>query len=179
MMIFRPRPILALCGAACLIAFTPYARRPPAELGALVRTGLPPNASDAGDDRRVDKLAPFASADPNVRYAPPLDAASSDANLAAQFAYADIPDAAPPPADSVGSADVPSAPTPAPATGALGATASDANLAAQFAYADIPDAAAPPAASAGAAPVRARARPCNGDAAPDASAQLGGRGVVQ
>jgi soluble lytic murein transglycosylase len=150
MMIFRLRPILALCGAACLIAFTPHARRPPAELGALVRTVLPPNASDAAADRRVDKLAPFASADPNVRYAPPLDAASSDANLAAQFAYAYIPDAAPPPADNVGPADVPSAPTLAPATGALEAAASDANLAAQFAYADIPDAAAPPAAGAGA-----------------------------
>ena len=84
----------------------------------------------------------------------------SDANLAAQFAYADIPDAAPPPADSVGSADVPSAPAPAPATGALEATASDANLAAQFAYADIPDAAAPPQpAPAPRRPVRARARP--------------------
>ena len=177
MMIFRPRPILALCGAACLIAFTPYARRPPAELGALVRTASP-NAIAAGDDRRVDKLAPFASADPNVRYAPPLDAASSDANLAAQFAYADIPDAAPPPADSVGSADVPSAPTLAPATGALGATASDANLAAQFAYADIPDAAAPPAASVG-APFAPALAPATETPPADPSAQLGGRGVVQ
>ena len=35
MTIFRPRPILALCGAACLIAFTPYAPRPPEELGEL------------------------------------------------------------------------------------------------------------------------------------------------
>ena len=35
MTIFRPRPVLAICGAACLIAFTPYSRRPPAELGAL------------------------------------------------------------------------------------------------------------------------------------------------
>ena len=129
MMIFRPRPILALCGAACLIAFTPHARRPPVELGAP---------------------APFASADPDVRYAPPDDAALSDANLVAQFADADIADAAPPSADSVGSASVPSAPAPAPATGALEATASDANLVAQFAYADIPDAAAPPTASAGA-----------------------------
>jgi soluble lytic murein transglycosylase len=136
MMIFRPRPILALCGAACLIAFTPYARRPPAELG--------------GRDQAA-RLAPFASADPNIRYAPPDEAALSDANLAAQFADANIAETAPPPADSVGPADVPSAPTLVPATDAPDATASDANLAAQFAYADIPDAAAPPTASAGTA----------------------------
>ena len=56
------------------------------------------------------------------------------------------------PRTALGPRIIPSAPTLAPATGALEATASDANLAAQFAYADIPDAAAPPTASAGAAP---------------------------
>jgi soluble lytic murein transglycosylase len=144
MTIFRPRPILALYAAACLIAFALHALRPPVELGAL-----PIPAHSTAPDSRVDKLAPFASADPNAHYLPALDAVSSDANLAAQFADADIPDAAAPPADNVGSADAPSA--AAPVTGALEATASDANLAAQFADADILDAAAPPAARADAA----------------------------
>ena len=35
MTIFHPRLLLAICGAACLIAFTPQWRRPPAELAAI------------------------------------------------------------------------------------------------------------------------------------------------
>src|SRR5208282_4538546 len=83
---------------------------------------------------------PFASADPDALYqAPQPEARVSDADLAAQFAYADIPQAAPP-ASAVASAP------------AAGAAQSDANLAAQFAYADIPEA-PPPAVGLGSAGV--------------------------
>ncbi len=177
MTIFRPRPVLAICGAACLIAFTPYSRRLPAELGALdqvaggvrgapVHASPPLNATDGDDGQpaqlqipaqsisRVNKVGTFASADPNAIYQPPQPEASvSDADLAAQFAYADTPEAAPA-AASVGSAGVASA--SAVATGSAGTPAdgaqSDANLEAQFAYADIPDA-PPPAIGLGSAGV--------------------------
>ena len=101
MTIFRPRPILAICGAACLIAFTPYCA-PPARRaraldqvaggarGAPVHASPPPNATDADDGQaaqlsdpgervrysRVNKVAPFASADPNALYQPPQPEAS-------------------------------------------------------------------------------------------------------
>ena len=35
MTILHPRLLLAICGAACLIALTPQWRRPPAELAAI------------------------------------------------------------------------------------------------------------------------------------------------
>jgi len=178
MTISRPRPILAMCGAACLIAFTPYAPRPPAEpenqiadsaLGAFVHAPSPPNAAGADDGQaaqlsmptetrtvnsRVNKVAPFASADPDALYQPPQpEARMSDADLSAQLAYADIPEAAPP-AVSLGSAGVvsTSAVASAPAAPPASAAQNDANLAAQFAYADIPEA-PPPAVGLGSAGV--------------------------
>ncbi|HKI16223.1 MAG TPA: hypothetical protein VKA12_14680, partial [Roseiarcus sp.] len=176
MTISRPRPILAMCGAACLIAFTPYAPRPPAEpdnqiadsaLGAFVHAPSPPNAAGADDGQaaqlsmptetrtvnsRVNKVAPFASADPDALYQPPQpEARMSDADLSAQLAYADIPEAAPP-AVSLGSAGSTSAVASAPAAPPASAAQNDANLAAQFAYADIPEA-PPPAVGLGSAGV--------------------------
>ncbi len=118
MTIFRPRPILALCGAACLIAVTPYAPRSPGELGSSMRSPaarpalslLAPTAphTSAGDEQSAKwsvaapltfseahpvDMAPTASAAIGFVRAPPAEEAQSDANLAAQFAYADIPEA--------------------------------------------------------------------------------------
>ena len=138
MTIFRPRPILALCGAACLIAVTPYAPRSPGELGeldqvagrapgALVLAPTAPHTS-AGDEQSAKwsvaapltfseahpvDMAPTASAAIGFVRAPPAEEAQSDANLAAQFAYADIPEA-PPPAVGLGSAPFGPAIAPAP-----------------------------------------------------------------
>ena len=58
-------------------------------------------------------LAPTASAAIGFVRAPPAEEAQSDANLAAQFAYADIPEA-PPPAVGLGSAPFGPAIAPAP-----------------------------------------------------------------
>ena len=139
MTIFRPRPILAICGAACLIAVTPYAPRSPGELGELDQVAghapgalvLEPTAAHttAGEEQSakwsvaapltfseahpVDMTSTASAALASVR-APPAEEAQSDANLAAQFAYADIPEA-PPPAVGLGSAGVPFAPAVAPA----------------------------------------------------------------
>jgi soluble lytic murein transglycosylase len=136
----RPRVLLANCAAACLIAFTPEWRRPPAELAAIDTraTGsltlrndapLPPKAADAGRearlalaaqlagaDRRIDHAAPLANTPPAAKpepTPPPKAAVPSGAGLPAEFAYADVPSAAP--AVSALSAIAPSPPAAAPA----------------------------------------------------------------
>jgi soluble lytic murein transglycosylase len=139
MMIFRPRPILAICGAACLVAFPPYARRPPGELSApdqvakgspsvQVDVPLAPNTTNADEGRAANQslaarltysvISPVggtstAAAALAAIQAPPSSEAtpSDDANLAAQFAYADIPEPGPP-AVGFGAADVSSPPAP-------------------------------------------------------------------
>ena len=136
MTIFRPRPILALCGAACLIAVTPYAPRSPGELGSRSPAARPALSfsrrqrahTTAGDEQSAKwsvaapltfseahpvDLAPTASAAIGFVRAPPAAEAQSDANLAAQFAYADIPEA-PPRAVGLGSAPFGPAIAPAP-----------------------------------------------------------------
>jgi soluble lytic murein transglycosylase len=147
MTILHPRLFLAICGAACLIAFTPEGRPPPAGRAApgasatgssAARVDAPPRsqAADAGRDRRLalaarlsaggernDDAAPppvallaaihpaptpetalseaapavqFAAAEPAASSAPlTKEVAASDADLHPQFAYADVPPAAP------------------------------------------------------------------------------------
>ena len=148
MTILHPRLLLGLCGAACLIAFAPEGRRPPAEVpigqGAVSSLSARVDARLSSTDERIDKVVPFAaaplavirpppspdaalsdaapprvvglssaccvSAESAMRPAPPAEVAPSDADLAAQFAYADIPGAAP--AVSALSAIAPTAPAP-------------------------------------------------------------------
>jgi soluble lytic murein transglycosylase len=118
MTIFRPRPILAICGAACLIAYTPYARRPTSELdapnqvgegaaGTVTHAEAPLAATDAEDGQaakwslaepltysevRPAETSSSAAAVLAAIGAPPADATP---NNAAQFAYAYIPEGAP------------------------------------------------------------------------------------
>ena len=54
MTILHPRLFLAICGAACLIAFTPEGRRPPAELAAIDESAI---GSSARARRRAAALA--------------------------------------------------------------------------------------------------------------------------
>jgi hypothetical protein len=149
--ILRPGFLLAACGAACLIAFAPEGRRPPAEApaidqSALSSTGARVEARLSATVEPIDKIVPSAApiaairpeprdaavsdaAPPRVvglssaccapaesapRPAPPEQVAPSDADLAAQFAYADVPG---PPAVGALSAIVPTAPATAPTSG--------------------------------------------------------------
>jgi soluble lytic murein transglycosylase len=170
MTILHPRLFLAICAGAGLIAFTPEARRPPGEVAAIDESAIgfsaapvdaPPPSPAAhpgrearlavaarltATDERIDDPGPRAGA-PLAAIRPPPEAALSDADLAAQFADADLSAPAPPRAVGLSSAccvrATPAAnPSPAPEASAP----SDADLAAQFAYADVPGAA--PAVSA-------------------------------
>jgi soluble lytic murein transglycosylase len=191
MTILPPRPLLALCGAACLIGFTPDGR-PPAELAAINQSAVgPPSprdgaplsrlAADAGReaqlalaarptaaDERINDAAPSARAAlAAIRSPPPPEAAaSSDADLAAQFAYADV--RATPPARAVGLSSACCAPAepaaiPAPPPEAA---PSDADLAAQFAYAELPGAAPAVGALSAIAPAPPAAAPAPGSPSP-------------
>src|SRR5271169_6179960 len=143
MRILYPRLFLGICGAACLIAFSPEGRRPPAEVaafdqsavgseGARVGAPSPPHAPDAGarltaSNGRTDGAAPAASASLGAIRPPPPEAPLSHA------------DPSVPPAVGLNSAccvgPEPGAnPSPLPEEVAR----SDADLAAQFAYADVP-----------------------------------------
>ncbi|MGH6797394.1 MAG: hypothetical protein ACREDI_03305, partial [Roseiarcus sp.] len=141
MTMFRFGPLLAIGGAACLVAWTPEGRPPPPEVTPLDLASGPRFDATPTETASVNGAAPAAV---SVRGPEP---ARSDADLAAQFAYADVPPMARAPAVSAGSASSASAeaaavpaPPPEPAL-------SDADLAAQFAYADLPGI-GPPAASA-------------------------------
>jgi len=167
----RPRLLLAVCGVAGLIALIPGGPRPPAEFpppgesaagGGSI--GAAPQAADASPDarpalaarpdpgeKRVDDAAPAASAQlAAIHPPPPPETASSDADIAAQFADADL--SAPPRAVGLSSTCCvrqEGAANPAPA---VEAAPSDADLAAQFAYADLPAAAPAVGALAAVAP---------------------------
>jgi soluble lytic murein transglycosylase len=136
MTILRLSLLLGVCGVACLIAFTPDGRRPPAELSAPDRSAIGPSAPRVGvaaSDTGREARSGLAAIRP-----PPPEPALSDADLAAQFADADV--SGPAPVRSVGSR------APSPLIGEPAAVAapppeaalSDADLAAQFAYADLP-----------------------------------------
>jgi soluble lytic murein transglycosylase len=152
MTIIRFGPLLALGGAACLIAWTPEGRMAqegaafvsgarvddgPAETASIARAARSAiSAWPTSGDRRIPDRASSAGAEPAAPKAPP-EAALSDADLAAQFADADVSE------------------TPAPAAGILATSApalSDADLMAQFAYAEIPGVETPPGPPAAAAP---------------------------
>ena len=90
MTILRFGPLLAIAGAACLVAWTPHGRPPPPEvvgLGLASRLGLDAPPTETAS---VTGVAQSASAGPF-----PPKAALSDADLASQFAYADVPELAP------------------------------------------------------------------------------------
>jgi hypothetical protein len=173
MTMFRFGPLLAVGGAACLVAWTPEGRPPPPEVGALhpeagrplglqVDASTPPNATarQTGTGQAARSWIPArltyyeirpANAASTARDAlaavhpPLLDSPKSDAhdaNLAPQFAYADIPGPArgsvvglkPPAVLGAEPARVPAA-SPGPAQG-------DTDAKVQLAYAD-PEGAAP------------------------------------
>ena len=89
------RPLLAVCGAACLIAFTPEGREPPAKFAAIDESAVgssgvrvdaaPALATGAGQEAQTALAAIRAS----------LEAAAGDANPAAQLGDAEAPSPAP------------------------------------------------------------------------------------
>ena len=114
MTILHPRLFLAICGAACLIAFTPEGRPPPAGRAATgesvtgssaARVDAPPRsrADDAGRDRRLalaarlsaggerndDAAPPPVALLAAIHPAPTPETALSEAAPAAQFAAAE------------------------------------------------------------------------------------------
>jgi soluble lytic murein transglycosylase len=116
MRMFRFGPILALAGAACLIAWTPERRFPLPEVAAPDRAAgsrvdAPPaeTASIAGATQSAvaarpiigDGFASFDGAASPAVSAPPLEANPSDADPASQLGDADVPGKAPPPASSL------------------------------------------------------------------------------
>ena len=110
MTMLRFGPLLAIAGAACLVAWTPEGRPPRPEVATLDRG--PGSGSDAPptETASVTRAAQSAStAAPTIGYgsassagaelaavsaSPPPEASLSDANLASQFAYADVPEPA-------------------------------------------------------------------------------------
>src|SRR5271165_2471817 len=156
MTMLRFGPLLAIAGAACLVAWTPEGRLPP-EVAALDRAPASlfdapatETASVTGAARSASAAPPIlgygsassAGAEPAATAAPPPEAARSDADLASQFAYADVPE--PAPGRPVGHKSFPStvgsepAGVPAPPSGAA---RSDADFKVQFAYANLEGAA--------------------------------------
>ena len=107
MTMFRFGPLLALAGAACLVAWTPAGRPPPAEVATFERPpdshfGAAPaeTASVTGATQSARAAQPMveyasassAGAEPAAVIAsPPPKAALRDGDLASQFAYADVP----------------------------------------------------------------------------------------
>ena len=164
MTILHPRLFLAICAGAGLIAFTPEARRPPGEHTAIDESaigssaprvaGAPSQAADAGREARLALAARPSAADEGIDDAgslasvplsairpPPPEAALSDADLAAQFADADLPALAPPRAVGTSPACcVRAEPAAKPSPPGEEAPPGGAALPAQFAYADVPSA---------------------------------------
>ena len=135
MTIIRFGPLLALGGAACLIAWTPEGRMAPDGAALVSAARVDDGPTETASIARVGRSALSASpglggpsapdrasagAEPGARPAPP-EAEVSDADLAAQFG-ADVSEPAP------------AAVVLAPSEPAR----SDADLMAQFAYADVP-----------------------------------------
>jgi soluble lytic murein transglycosylase len=120
MTLFRFGPLLAMTGAACLVAWTPGGRPPPPEVGANL---VPALRFDAPTETASVARAPQSS-----------EAALSAANLAAQFAYSEAPEPAEGRAVGLKSPSAVPAPPPEPAQG-------DANAKVQLAYADLEGAA--------------------------------------
>jgi len=156
MTMLRFGPLLAIAGAACLVAWTPEGRLPP-EVAALDRAPASlfdapatETASVTGAARSASAAPPIlgygsassAGAEPAATAPPPPEAARSDADLASQLAYADVPE--PAPGRPVGHKSFPStvgsepAGVPAPPSGAA---RSDADFKVQFAYANVEGAA--------------------------------------
>jgi soluble lytic murein transglycosylase len=157
MTMLRFGPLLAIAGAACLVAWTPEGRPPRPEVATLDRG--PGSRSDAPptETASVTRAAQSAStAAPTIGYgsassagaelaavsaSPPPEASLSDANLASQFAYADVPepaqgravDLSAPSTNSGEPGGVPPSPP--------GAARSDAGFKVQFAYANLEGAA--------------------------------------
>ena len=162
MTMFRFGPLLALAGAACLVAWTPAGRPPPAEVATFER---PPNshfgAAPAETASVTGATQSARAAQPMVEYAsassagaepaaviasPPPKAALRDGDLASQFAYADVPNVETAPSapgrpiglKSPSIVGAESARVPAPSAGAA---RSDAGFKVQFAYANLEGAA--------------------------------------
>jgi soluble lytic murein transglycosylase len=191
MTLFRFGPLLAMGGAACLVAWTPEGRSPPPpeiaalDLGASSRVNTAPTetASVTGAARSVGSRpmmgygsASSAGAGPAlVSPAPPAEAALSDANLAAQFADADASKPAQERAVGLQSPSaVPAEPAGVPAPPPEAAR-SDADAKVQFAYANLEGAApalsapsemAPPSSAAAPEPSAPAAAPAAGLALP-------------
>ena len=114
MTMFRFGPLLALAGAACLVAWTPEGRPPPPEVATLDRASgsrfdAPPDETGSiskatqsavaarpiiGDQRLPERVS-LAAAEPTVAPVSLPEQAPSDALSKVQFAYADLEGAAP------------------------------------------------------------------------------------
>ena len=164
MTILHPRLFLAICAGAGLIAFTPEWRRPPAELAAIDESAIgssarrvarpPSQAADAGRearlavaarpsaaDERIDDAGSLASVPLSAIRPPPPEAALSDADLAAQFADADLQAPAAPRGVGMSPACCVRAESAAKLSPSREeASPTGAALPAQFAYADVPSA---------------------------------------
>ena len=104
MTMLRFGPLLAIGGAACLIAWTPEGRTPPnPEIGALPASGArvddaPTETASIPRPARAGRPSPGDErAAPASIPAPPLEAALSDADIVSQFAGASLEGAAPAP----------------------------------------------------------------------------------
>src|SRR3984885_6441692 len=136
MTMFRFGPLLALAGAACLVAWTPEGRPPPPEVVTLDRA--PGSRFDAAptETASVTRAAPPAIAAPPTLGDQPVPAHSSAAGAATQDAG--LSGAPPPPPE---------------------AARSNTDFKVQFAYADLEGAAPVLGAPSGAAPLTAAAVP--------------------
>jgi soluble lytic murein transglycosylase len=134
MTIFHPRLLLAMCAGACLIAFSPQWRQPPAELAAIDTHATGPSAA------RVDAPSPALDAGRGAQRALAARMAASDKPIIGDAASLPSapPDAIRPPSPrEVVRAD-PAAKSSPPREAAV---PSDAGLPTELAYAEVPDAA--------------------------------------
>ena len=156
MTLFRFGPLLAVAGAACLVAWTPEGRPPPPEVATLDRApdsrfdaaptetasvtrGAPPVVAAAptlGDQRVPARSSANGAATREAGLSgappPPPEAARSNADFKVQFAYADLEGAAPVLGAPSGAAPLTAAAVPEPSLPTpgpeLSAPAADAAL---------------------------------------------------
>ena len=158
MTMFRFGPLLAIGGAACLVAWAPEGRAPPPKVATLdlasrsrvddapTETGSIPRAAQSPiaarrviRDEGVPEAASEASAGPAGAPAPQqAEPALSDADLMAQFADADVPVAEPEPTAPAPTPVLPPSPPPSSEAAILYTKGDFAGLAALAAAANDP-----------------------------------------
>jgi soluble lytic murein transglycosylase len=167
MTILRPHLVLAICAGACLVAFTPQWRRPPAELAAIDESAIGSSAA------RVD--APPPPQLPDLRRTGPTLPTADKAVVGTTAPRGASPDVVrpPPPSEAV-RAEPPSMPAGAPGN----AAPSGAGLPAELAYADVPSAAPASAALSAIAPSPPAAAPARAPDAPPPAPTLSSEAAI-